>query len=163
MSKDAPNFDVDLMTQAISMSKQSPIIAGTSSALSVSFFLKGGVLNITFDPLANDTLPVFHAPTPINSTFLTPLILLNAGSVNITLGASSVLSLSDNVIQVHFSNDEYVALVNQVFKDDLFTNITVVYGTNATEMPPVSYYCLVPPPAIVVSLSPRSTSRLISL
>ena len=113
-----------------------------AAASAASLFLYGGVLNITLDPFANGSLPMFAVPAPLNATFLHPLTLLNAGSVNITLSASSILSLSDNVIQVRFSNDEYALLVTQVFNDDVFTDITMLYGANATPGPRMAYYCL---------------------
>ena len=95
-----------------------------------SLHLYGGLITMNF------TVPVPNYqsdPTPIASTFLSPVILTNKrGDIHLSLTESTVQSTSHNIVNIVLSKSEYSILVNKIMDPHfLYSSMTVSYGGNS--------------------------------
>jgi hypothetical protein len=100
-------------------------------------FFRGGSIKMSFV----SAVPRYNN-TPVSLSFLHPLRIGNANNnVNIDLTSSTVLSSSDASLVVWFSIGEFLDLSRQIYLANVFSAMTLYYGSPPNQLH-LGHYCL---------------------
>lgn len=110
-----------------------PVVRTNTAA----FYYNSKIVNMTFV----DAIPFYNATTTAAASFLNPLSIATAsGDVNVTLTATTLISISATAISITINGPEYTKISAGVLASAMLTPFVMKYGANGTVVP-VTYAC----------------------